>query len=380
MRSWQRTARSSRRSDPVVGRMDSAQDPSLPSMRDCQWLIVGTFLCLIFLHILLAYVFPWVRDEWQLSNDKKKILNQLQKEIEINSPNNKPDNTRGASSTANSVEEKRDINKPKFELKVKDKVDDPEFELKVKDTVDDPDNNINHAVLSGGNNDRENKQNKYFELICSNRSDSATTLGNSVISNNNNVTKKVTSNKKFIKPIYIPPPPSTAPASFEPINSSEAATNNDHHSIKQSQNEEYKRSLDTDMKNRVEKERLAAIAKKRNDYIESFQSRQCKFIPAEEPHHEEVDVVNVAIKYQPTQKKINRRFRRWNTTSDLLDFIESNNDCPIYTSIEVSIPKFPYGKKIIDHGMDAMSLSEAGIENNSIIWVHTVYDINTIGE
>ena len=348
--------------------METAQHSPPSSTRDGQFLIASTFLFLIFLHVLLTYVFPWVRNEWKLRNEKKIILNQLQKEIEINSPKDKHDITRSTSLTTSSAEEKREINRPKFELKV-------------KDFVENPDNDINHTIVSSDSNDGENKQSKYFELRCNNKLDSATIISNTVIINNNKFTKKVTTKKKVIKPIYIsPPPPSTLPASFEPTNSNEVAKYNDNQSIKQAQNEEYKRSLEIDMKNRLEKERLAAISKNQNDYIESFHSRQYQFTPMEEPHHEEIDLVNVAIKYQTTQKKINRRFRRWNKVSDLLDFIERNKDCPIYTSIEVSIPKFPYGKKIIDHSMDAISLIEAGIENNSIIWVHTVYDITTIGE
>ncbi len=345
--------------------METAQHSPPSSTRDGQLLIVSTFLFLIFLHVLLTYVFPWIRSEWKLKNEKKIILNQLQKEIRINSPKAKCDITCSTLLTTCSAEEKREMNKPIFELKV-------------KDVVEKPNDNIDHTVVSSESNDGENKQNKYFELKCNNRLDSATI--NDVVINNTKVTKKVTTKKKIIKPIYIPPPPSTLPASIEPTNSSEVATNNDNQRIKQEQNEEYKRSLEIDMKNRLEKERLAAISKKQNDYIESFHLRQHQFIPMEEPHHEEIDVVNVAIKYQTTQKKINRRFRRWNQVSDLLDFIERSKDCSIYTSIEVSIPKFPYGKTIIGHSMDTISLSEAGIENNSIIWVHTVYDITTIGE
>ena len=311
-----------------------------------------------------------------MNNEKNKILSQLRKDIP--KTKTKPSDNTIASTTISTVEGSSEINKPKFELKIKEITQESENSTKSSRSIEDNTVDSSSRSSTGGNT------NKYFELKCSNSGDNVDSAARSSKVNNSdrNATKTIKIKKKIVKPIYIAPPspsPPTSLTTMEPVRKSETNTNNDSHSIKQAQNEEYKRSLEIDIKNRMEKERLEAISKLQNDYIQSFHARQEQYSPMEEPHHEEIDIVNLAIKYQTTQKKISRRFRRWNKVSALLDFVESNKDCPIYTSIEVSIPKFPYGKKLIDRTLDDASLSEAGIENNSIIWVHTEYDINTVG-
>ena len=353
--------------------MENSSATSSSTFREGQYLIVCSFFFVILLHITLTYVFPWVSNAWRMHNEKNKILSQLRKDVP--KTKTKPDNTI-ASTTISTVEGSSEINKPKFKLKIKEITQESENSTKSSRSIEDNTVDSSSRSSTGGNT------NKYFELKCSNSGDNVDSAARSSKVNNNdsNATKTIKIKKKIVEPIYIAPPSPSPPTLLttmeNPVRKSDTNMIN---SIKQAQNEEYKRSLEIDIKNRMEKERLEAISKLQNYYIQSFHARQEQYSPMEEPHHEEIDIVNLAIKYQTTQKKINRRFRRWNKVSALLDFVESNKDCPIYTSIEVSIPKFPYGKKLIDRTLDDASLSEAGIENNSIIWVHTEYDINTVG-
>jgi len=352
--------------------MEAAQHPPPSSMRNGQLAVVCVFFSLIFIHILLTWLFPWVLNQFSLRKEKNEILVGLRKEMTLNTPATAHNTAHSASLSARISEETVVMNhETKFELKVK--LPDNSSENNHESSL----NNQDDSLVNRKENSREKHSNKYFELRCSSIAESA----NLTTSDSKVTTKKIASKRKIIKPIYIQPPPSaTTSTTAESIDLMEICARSEIHSIKQAQNEEYKRSLEIDLKNRMEKERLTSIEIKQNDYILSFHARRDQFIPIEEPHHEEIDIVNIAIKYQTTQKKVNRRFRRWNKVSDLLNFIERNKDCPIYTTIEVSVPKFPYSKKIIDNSMENLSLGDAGIENNSIVWVHTIYDINTIGE
>ena len=260
-----------------------------------------------------------------MHNEKNKILSQLRKDIP--KTKTKPSDNTIASTTISTVEGSSEINKPKFKLKIKEITQESENSTKSSRSIEDNTVDSSSRSSTGGNT------NKYFELKYSNSGDNVDSAARSSKVNNNdsNATKTIKIKKKIVKPIYIEPPsPPTLLTTMENlVRKSETNMNNDSHSIKQAQNEEYKRSLEIDIKNRIEKERLEAISKLQNDYIQSFHARQEQYSPMEEPHHEEIDIVNLAIKYQTTQKKINRRFRRWCKVSALLDFVESNKDCPI---------------------------------------------------